>query len=142
MKTAKTSGWVGKGGVYNGFAVSCVGIIFYRGAYFGIFDTVSASMKGAGFWTKFALGYAVTVAAGLISYPLDTVRRRMMMTSGSGEVKYTGALDCSRKIIAQEGMSSMFKGAGSNVLRGLCGALVLVGFDYFKDWYVDMRGAR
>lgn len=30
----------------------------------------------------FALGYGVTVTSGLISYPIDTIRRRMMMTSG------------------------------------------------------------
>mmetsp|Transcript_30571 Transcript_30571/g.76717 ORF Transcript_30571/g.76717 Transcript_30571/m.76717 type:complete len:301 (+) Transcript_30571:238-1140(+) len=141
MKTAKSKGWVGKGGVYNGFAVSCVGIIFYRGAYFGIYDTVSGNdfMKGANFWMKFALGYSVTVAAGLISYPLDTIRRRMMMTSGSANVKYSSSIDCARQIIAKEGVNSMFKGAGSNVLRGLCGALVLVGFDYFKGWYIDFK---
>ena len=45
-------------------------------------------MKNAGFLGKFALGYAVTVTAGLLSYPLDTIRRRMMMTSGS-YFKYT-----------------------------------------------------
>lgn len=139
MKTAKKSGW-GKGGVYNGFMVSCVGIIAYRGAYFGLYDTVSgnAFMKGAGFWKKFALGYSVTVAAGLISYPLDTVRRRMMMTSG-GVSKYNGSIDCAKKVITNEGVASMYKGAGSNILRGLAGALVLVGFDYFKNWYVDWK---
>jgi solute carrier family 25 (adenine nucleotide translocator) protein 4/5/6/31 len=83
MKTAKVSGW-GKGGVYNGFIVSCVGIVAYRGAYFGLYDTIADmdQMRHGGFLAKFALGYAVTVTAGLISYPLDTIRRRMMMTSG------------------------------------------------------------
>ena len=32
-----------------------------------------------------ALGYAVTIASEMISYPFDTVRRRMMMTSGQAE---------------------------------------------------------
>ena len=54
----------------------------------------------------------------------------MMMTSGGNASKYTSSIDCFNKIMANEGMKSMFKGAGSNVLRGLCGALVLVGFDY------------
>jgi solute carrier family 25 (adenine nucleotide translocator) protein 4/5/6/31 len=77
MKTARSSGW-GRGGVYNGFVVSCVGIVFYRGAYFGLYDTFATGdyMKNAGFLGKFALGYAVTVTAGLLSYPLDTIRRR------------------------------------------------------------------
>lgn len=28
------------------------------------------------------------------------------------------------------------RGAGTNVVRGLAGALVLVGFDYSKEWCV------
>jgi solute carrier family 25 (adenine nucleotide translocator) protein 4/5/6/31 len=139
-KTAASAGW-GKGGVYNGFAVSCVGIIFYRGAYFGLFDTVNdrPEMVGAGFLGKFALGYAVTVSAGLLSYPLDTIRRRLMMTSGKHAGKYKNSMDCARKILKEEGMKAMYKGAGSNILRGLAGALVLVGFDYCKNFYLEWK---
>jgi len=138
MKTAKQSGW-GKGGVYNGFVVSCVGIIFYRGAYFGIYDTSQMFIENSTFAVKFAIGYSVTILSGLISYPLDTIRRRMMMTSGAKVVKYTSSIDCARKILATEGVSAMFKGAGSNILRGLCGALVLVGFDYCQEFYLKWR---
>ena len=35
------------------------------------------------FFASFLLGWGVTIGAGLASYPLDTIRRRMMMTSGS-----------------------------------------------------------
>ena len=34
---------------------------------------------------SFILGWAVTVVSGLASYPIDTIRRRMMMTSGTGK---------------------------------------------------------
>jgi len=143
LKTARTAGW-GKGGVYNGFVVSCVGIVFYRGAYFGLYDTVSDldSMKDAGFLQKFALGYSVTVFAGLLSYPLDTIRRRMMMTSGGEKgKKYKSSIDCFVKIIRnpKEGPVALYKGAGSNILRGLAGALVLVGFDYCKNYYLEWK---
>jgi solute carrier family 25 (adenine nucleotide translocator) protein 4/5/6/31 len=141
LKTAKASGW-GKGGVYNGFVVSCVGIVAYRGAYFGLYDTVADidAMRGAGFAAKFALGYSVTVTAGLLSYPLDTIRRRMMMTSGGKDAgKYKNSLDCGRQILANEGMKAMYKGAGSNILRGLAGALVLVSFDYCKNFYLEWK---
>lgn len=33
----------------------------------------------------------------------------------------------------------MYKGAGSNILRGLAGALVLVGFDYIKGFYLEWK---
>jgi len=141
LKTAKVSGW-GKGGVYNGFVVSCVGIVAYRGAYFGLYDTVADidAMRGAGFAAKFALGYTVTVTAGLISYPLDTIRRRMMMTSGGKDSgKYKSSIDCGRQVLANEGIASMYKGASANILRGLAGALVLVSFDYAKNYYLEWK---
>jgi len=140
MKTARASGW-GRGGVYNGFVVSCVGIVFYRGAYFGLYDTINDLdfMRTGGFLMKFGVGYAVTVAAGLLSYPLDTIRRRLMMTSGKYAGKYKGSIDCGQQILKSEGVSAMYKGAGSNILRGLAGALVLVSFDYAKGYYLEWK---
>lgn len=67
-----------------------------------------------------------------MSYPLDTVRRRLMMQSGRGEVLYNGTLDCFAKIYKNEGgFKPFFKGALSNVFRGIGGALVLVLYDEF-----------
>jgi solute carrier family 25 (adenine nucleotide translocator) protein 4/5/6/31 len=136
-KTLKSDGIQG---LYRGFAISCVGIIVYRGCYFGFYDTlVPILMKpDANFGFKFALGYAVTVVSGLISYPIDTIRRRMMMTSGEA-VKYKGSMDCAMTIIKNEGFMSMMKGAGANILRGVAGAGVLAGFDEFKKLYASFR---
>ena len=53
----------------------------------------------------------MTITSGLISYPIDTVRRRMMMTSGEA-VKYKGSVDCAMKVIKAEGFMSLMKGAG------------------------------
>jgi solute carrier family 25 (adenine nucleotide translocator) protein 4/5/6/31 len=141
LKTAKTSGWFGKGGVYNGFGVSCFGIILYRGAYFGLYDTATGleSMKGANAGIKFAVAYAVTTVAGIVAYPIDTIRRRMMMTSGSNAGKYKSAFHAASVIQSESGVGAFFKGAGSNILRGLCGALVLVGFDEVKNAYIKWR---
>lgn len=73
-----------------------------------------------------------------MSYPIDTVRRRMMMTSGSA-VKYNGSLDCFKTVLKNEGFMSLMKGAGANVIRGVAGAGVLAGFDVVKKAYVDFR---
>lgn len=80
-KTWKTDGIVG---LYRGFVISCIGIMVYRGFYFGLYDTIKPIFLGedAGVTISFILGYGVTVTAGLLSYPIDTIRRRMMMTSG------------------------------------------------------------
>lgn len=69
-----------------------------------------------------------------MSYPFDTVRRRMMMQSGRPKADhvYKNTMDCWVKIAKQEGSSAFFKGALSNVLRGTGGALVLVFYDELK----------
>merc|ERR1711976_763062 len=66
-----------KGGArqYRGFVCSCVGIFVYRGFYFGLFDSFRLMLgNNASFLMTFALGYTVTVVAGLLSYPVDTIR--------------------------------------------------------------------
>jgi len=136
-KTLKSDGIVG---LYRGFLISCVGIVVYRGCYFGFYDTLKPMLLGAdaGVMSSFMLGYGVTVTSGLISYPIDTIRRRMMMTSGQA-VKYKGSIDCAVQILKHEGFMSLMKGAGANILRGVAGAGVLAGFDKFKDLYVKFR---
>ena len=127
----KTLASDGIAGLYRGFVISCVGIVIYRGLYFGIYDSVKPNLPPDmrdSLLINFLLGWGVTVTAGLASYPIDTIRRRMMMTSGEGE-KYSGSIDCARKILANEGMKSFFKGAAANILRGVAGAGVLALYD-------------
>ena len=97
-----------------------------------------STLSLAGVVLSFCLGYAVTVSAGLASYPIDTIRRRMMMTSGEA-VKYKGSIDCFIQVVRGEGALSLMKGAGANILRGVAGAGVLAGFDKFKALYIAWR---
>ena len=91
----KTLASDGIAGLYRGFVPSVVGIIVYRGLYFGVYDSLSAfspllfifklitlflepvvlvgPLEGS-FLASFGLGWGVTVTAGLASYPLDTIR--------------------------------------------------------------------
>lgn len=128
-KTLKSDGIVG---LYRGFNISCVGIIIYRGLYFGMFDSLKPIVLTGGLKdsliASFLLGWSVTIGAGLASYPIDTIRRRMMMTSGEA-VKYKSSLHAFKEIIAKEGTKSLFKGAGANILRAIAGAGVLAGYD-------------
>jgi len=136
-KTIKSDGVAG---LYRGFVISAVGIFIYRGMYFGLYDTLKPMLLGAdaGVGASFLLGWAVTITAGLLSYPIDTVRRRMMMTSGAA-VKYKSSIDCAGQVIKNEGFMSLMKGAGANILRGVAGAGVLAGFDKFKAVYIAWR---
>jgi len=127
----KTLASDGIAGLYRGFVISCVGIVIYRGLYFGIYDSLKPALPENlknNLMANFLLGWGVTVGAGLASYPIDTIRRRMMMTSGQAE-KYNGSIDCGQKIVAKEGVKALFKGAGANIIRGVAGAGVLTLYD-------------
>lgn len=113
------------------------GIIIYRAAYFGFFDTIKGMLpnpKSTPIIVSFIIAQVVTNVSGIVSYPWDTVRRRMMMQSGLpvNERMYKSTMDCWFKIYKSEGGKAFFKGAFSNVLRGTGGALVLVLYDEIK----------
>lgn len=137
MKTMQSGGFFS---MYAGFGVSVVGIVAYRGPYFGVFDTLKElnpwkKDKGIiGLTSKFAIAQTTAIIAGFISYPFDTVRRRLQMQAEKPKEQwlYNGTLDCAVKIIKDEGVGAMFKGFAANVLRTLGGALVLVGYDEIK----------
>ena len=70
VKTLKSDGIQG---IYRGFTISAVGIFIYRGMYFGMFDTLKPMLiggKDSSVVASFLLGWAVTVTAGLMSYPI------------------------------------------------------------------------
>jgi len=118
-------------GLYRGFVISSVGIVVYRGLYFGLYDSVKPLLPDSArnnFLANFFIGWLITNAAGVASYPIDTIRRRMMMTSGEG-VKYKGSLDCAQQVLKNEGVKSLFKGCGANILRAVAGAGALSGYD-------------
>ena len=97
--------------LYNGFGVSVMGIIPYRGVYFGMYDSLAGinpfrKDKGAiGLISKFAIAQATAITAGYASYPFDTVRRRLQMQSEKpqSEWLYKGTVDCFFKIMKDEG---------------------------------------
>jgi len=126
----------GLNGLYRGFGISVLGIIVYRACYFGGYDTAKKSFtKDTSILYKFLVAQIVTGVSGLVSYPLDTVRRRLMMQSGRADVMYTGTIDCFVKIAKNEGSKAFFKGALSNIIRGAGGSLVLVLYDEFQRMF-------
>merc|ERR1719482_1116311 len=120
--------------LYNGFGPSVAGIVAYRGAQFGLNDTIMAFNPYAkdfsmiGIVSKFITAQIAVTASGLVAYPFDTVRRRLQMQSDKPveEQIYKGTLDCGVKILKEEGPSGMYKGALANIFRGVGASLVLV----------------
>jgi solute carrier family 25 (adenine nucleotide translocator) protein 4/5/6/31 len=136
--------------LYNGFGVSVVGIIPYRGVYFGIFDTglrmnpygQEKSFRSA--FSNYLIAQVAAILAGYASYPIDTVRRRMQMQSEKPKEAwyYKSTGDCFVKVLKEEGVPGFFKGAGANVLRTAGAAMVLVLYQECQKFFgVDLGGA-
>lgn len=125
-------------GLYNGLAISIPSIFLYRGLYFGFWDigkSLIPDYKDRSLFLKFALAQTVTMTSETLSYPTDTIRRRMMMNSGLQEKIYKNTMHCIQSIIQKEGYAAFFKGNLSNMLRGLSSSLVLVLYDEMKKMY-------
>lgn len=73
--------------LYKGFSISLLGISIYRGMYFGLYDSLKSSFSLSPsnnfysaikfFVPSFFLAWGTTIIAGVASYPVDTVRRRI-----------------------------------------------------------------
>merc|ERR1712167_52897 len=131
--------------LYNGFGVSVLGIIPFRGTYFGVNDTlvgmIPKDLKNdhgfKGIAAKFGCAQTAALCAAYASYAFDTVRRRLQMQSEKPpeEWVYKGSGDCLAKIMKEEGFAALFKGAGANALRTVGSALVLVLYGEIKAMF-------
>ena len=123
----------GISGIYGGFGISVFGIFVYRALYFGTYDAGKKFILGDDanipFWKRYVFAQVVTTGSETLSYPIDTIRRRLMMQAGKKEKLYNGTFDCAAKIFKKEGFGGFFKGAFSNMVRSVGSSLVLVLYD-------------
>ncbi|THZ16431.1 ADP,ATP carrier protein-like protein [Aureobasidium pullulans] len=106
-------------GLYRGFVPSVIGIIVYRGLYFSMYDNIrplvlTGALEG-NFLVSLLVHWTITTTTSLAAYPLDTIRCHMMLRAGEA-VKYNSFIDAGSQIIAKEGVKSLWKGAGADIL--------------------------
>jgi len=148
MRDAFCSTWKSDGprGLYQGYGIALVGGVAYRALHMGGYDALkteilrynSKSSSGTSaqlLWVeRIAAAQCVSLAAAAIMYPVDSVRRRLMMQAGipENERLYRNSFDCIRVVLQKEGMRGFYLGLGPNLVRSVGGALLLVAYDGFK----------
>eukprot|EP00978_Attheya_sp_CCMP212_P047476 scaffold421390_cov62-Attheya_sp.AAC.2 len=148
-------------GLYQGYGVALGGVVLYRALHLGGYDALKSEVLRykqdssdsyttpnevigqqredppvvLSFGERFAAAQTVSIVAGTMCYPIDSVRRRLMMQAGKSiDVKlYRNSLDCFRIVWKTEGMRGFFLGIGPNIVRSFGGAILLVAYDSFKD---------
>eukprot|EP01080_Neovahlkampfia_damariscottae_P010965 gene10965-3673_t len=125
-QTIKTEGIRG---LYKGILPTALSGTPYIGCQMTFYDLfqhylVPEDKSYQTFW-KLTSGALAGVCAQTITYPGDTLRRRMQ-TNGMGgqEVVYKGMIDAIVTITKREGMKAFFKGCTANISAAIPGAAI------------------
>eukprot|EP00814_Leptocylindrus_danicus_P013479 CAMPEP_0116017670 /NCGR_PEP_ID=MMETSP0321-20121206/8186_1 /TAXON_ID=163516 /ORGANISM="Leptocylindrus danicus var. danicus, Strain B650" /LENGTH=388 /DNA_ID=CAMNT_0003487907 /DNA_START=27 /DNA_END=1193 /DNA_ORIENTATION=+ len=142
-------------GLYQGYGIALAGVVVYRALHLGGYDALKhdllmrryhhcnntdtdtdtdATELDLPLSYKFLAAQVVSLAAGTICYPMDSVRRRLMMQACvvRNHRQYRNGVDCFCKVWRQEGWRGFYLGIGPNIVRSVGGALLLVAYDVFK----------
>ena len=98
----------GVSGLYKGFPIAIVGVVLFRAFHLGGYDFAKAEILGtadaskieplarrrtkgggaapivvqADLWKRYLIAQTVSVVSGTLVYPIDSIRRRLMMQAG------------------------------------------------------------
>ena len=137
-------------GMYQGYGIALGGVVLYRALHLGGYDACKTEVlhrrhvnsqersnvkdESLTMPERFAIAQVVSIVAGTICYPIDSVRRRLMMQAGRclSERQYHNSLHAFQLVWAREGLKGFYLGIGPNLIRSVGGALLLVAYDVFK----------
>lgn len=130
----------GIAGLYRGVTATLIGAMPYMGIQFGTVGLLERCFVVEGekptAMQKLMFGGLGGVAAGVITYPNDTVRRLLQLQGSRGTVAvYKGYWDCVRQTIQGVGVRRLYQGLGINVLRMAPNTAVQFGtYEVLKQW--------
>lgn len=138
--------------LFQGYGVALASVSLYRMVYLGGYDYIKGKLvvrrrqsnrsnpkttpkdtSKLPFAERLVAAQAISMVASTVHYPLDTVRRRLMMQSDATVKTYSGTKDCFVQIFRQEGFKGYYRGLGTNYIRSTGAALLLVSYDFLND---------
>lgn len=127
--------------LYKGVTPTLLGALPYEGIKFGTVGLLDSLFPASSFEAspairKMIFGGLGGVAAGVITYPNDTVRRLLQLQGSRGtETKFNGYWDCVRKTYRAEGLTRFYRGATINIIRMAPNSAVQFGaYEVLKQW--------
>lgn len=105
-------------GIFNGLGITALRETPSFGIYFLTYETLTRNNNNSTvpittIHMLIAGGLAGT-ASWIVTYPIDVIKSRLQADINS---KYSGAIDCFKKSITQEGFICLFRGLNSTILR-------------------------
>ncbi|KAJ1731346.1 ADP/ATP carrier protein [Coemansia biformis] len=127
----------GIGALYSGYGTSVAAIVLHRALFFGIYDTAKQITTRDGrrpsYFAAWLMAQGITTAVALATYPLDTIRRHLMMQAGASTPTYAGAVDCARTLYTTGGIRAFYGGVHLQLLAPIVATLLSVLYDYYKQ---------
>lgn len=109
-------------GLFRGMSPTLAGSFPYEGIKFGTYGWLKQHNGGSSSSSlqRATWGALAATLAHVVTYPNDTVRRRLQIQEGGGaQLRYSGAFDCFFKMLRQEGWRSLYAGMRVTILRGV-----------------------
>ncbi|XP_066497446.1 electrogenic aspartate/glutamate antiporter SLC25A12, mitochondrial-like [Hoplias malabaricus] len=135
-------------GLYKGAKACFLRDIPFSAIYFPVYahaKTELADEEGRlGALQLLTAGAIAGVPAASLVTPADVIKTRLQVAARAGQTTYSGVIDCSRKILREEGFKAFWKGAGARVCRSSPQfGVTLVTYELLQRWfYIDFGGHR
>jgi solute carrier family 25 phosphate transporter 23/24/25/41 len=111
--------------LFRGIGPTLAGSIPYEGIKFGAYDVLTQLLPAdidpkASFAGKIMCGGGAGMLATILTYPNDTVRRRLQMQGSGGTPRiYRHAIHCYVVLAKQEGVASFYRGLTPTLVRAV-----------------------
>mmetsp|Transcript_32134 Transcript_32134/g.76197 ORF Transcript_32134/g.76197 Transcript_32134/m.76197 type:complete len:378 (-) Transcript_32134:190-1323(-) len=115
----------GVSGLYRGVNPTLVGAFPYEGIKFYAYDKIKRALPHRADGTqrlewKLVAGASAATVAHILTYPMDTVRRRMQLQGAGGMAMiYKSSWDCAKQMARKEGVISLYRGLTATCIRGV-----------------------
>lgn len=91
--------------------------------------------KDATYWTIFVSGGFAGVFLWLFCHPIDTLKS-LIQTDNFHKPKYSGLIDCIRKVQKERGLLSLYRGLGLSLTRAFpCNAVAFSTYEFVVDLF-------
>ena len=93
-------------------------------------------------WSLLTAGAIAGMPAASLVTPADVIKTRLQVVARSGQTKYDGVIDATRKIYAEEGFRAFWKGSIARMCRSSPQfGVTLVTYEWLqRTFYVDFGG--